>query len=143
MTREFQVLYREVQKGRDVTNDDGKAVARFEFLNPVPAGPVLTVNAVAEDAEELRAEFTAAGLQVISVHLVRCIVDWSKPYLNREEFAYAFSVEPDTVSKNKGTGAIPCSKIGFGVYPRAWIERMVLNKANEEGKRIAKQIAAA
>lgn len=134
MTREFQVLYR-------LTENPGMATER-------PIGEVLTVLAYSEadpkgGALELEQQFMDSGLYVVAINFVRAIVDWSLPNFDREEAAEYLRINAKTLSMNKGDGGIPWSKIGLGIYPRAWLERMIEDHANPAGKTVAKRLAAA
>lgn len=126
MTREFHVLYR-------MTSATGTAAQ-------VPVGPVLALSAQAEGADQLEAQFAAAGLQVVGINPVRAIVDWSLPNFDRDEAAEFLRISAQTLSINKGGGEIPWAAIGKGIYPRAWMEKFVANHANRTGKAIAEQI---
>lgn len=129
MTIEFQVLYRHVQ-------NPGTAAA-------VPVGDVLTVLAVADAADQLKAQFEADGFHVLAVNEVRPVVDWSKPNFDRDEAAVFCGVEPITLSTKKGDGEIPFSAFGRGRYPRRLLEKFIENKLNPAGKKLAAQVEAA
>jgi hypothetical protein len=120
MTREFQVLYREL-----------KAEA---------VGQILSVNVICESEGQARVQFESAGLQVVAVNFIRALVDWSLPNLDRDEAAEYLRMKSDSLSAIKGTGPVPHSFIGRGIYPRAWLDEMVNANGNAAGKKIAEKL---
>lgn len=126
MQREFQVIYR-------MTDNTGTAAQ-------VPTGPVQTVAVIFEAADQAEAQFKAAGFAVIAVNFVRAVVDWTLPNLDRDEAAEFLRIKSMTISINKGAGKIPFSMVGRGIYPRAWLDQMVIENANPAGRQAANQL---
>lgn len=124
---EFHIFYRE-------TKATGERAA---------FGRVHSVTGCAQSEQELRQSLEDAGLQVISISKLRPLVDWSKPYFNREEFAHLVGWSSATVSRQRGSGTIPRSEFSTGLYPAKWVEKMIENQANEAGKEILNQLKAA
>lgn len=118
MNREYQVIYRGGQ----------------------PAGPVLTVNVIAAGQDVPLAQFKAAGFDVIAVNEIRPVIDWSKPNFDLDEAGAYCGMRGVTFSKNKGDGRTPWIGYGRGLIPRAWLDKFLLNHANEAGREIARQL---
>lgn len=130
MNREFQARYRVVRQ-----SGPGDVIQ--------PSYEILTVTLIAEGADQVAAELSGAGLQVLGVSEIRPIVDWAKPNFDRDEAAAFLGWDPNTLSRNKGSGDVPFSGVGKGLYPRAWLEQMILNAANPAGQRVFKQLEEA
>ena len=107
----------------------------FQARYLTAAGPIETVNIIAEHAQDVRGELLAAGFVVLGVTEVRAVVDWSKPVWDRDEFAAAMSIKAGTLSSKKGDGTIPWNA-AIGGVPRtvalAWFEKQL----NDAGKKL-------
>jgi hypothetical protein len=106
----------------------------FQARYRATAGPIETVNIIAESAEDVRGELLAAGYLVLGVTLVRAVVDWQKPVWDLDEFAAAMNIKGGTLSGKKGAGTIPWNATIGGVPRTAalkWFEKN-LNEAGEK-----------
>lgn len=129
MNREYQVVY----------SCYGTANTMARPL--VEDGPVQTVNVIAPGPDVPLAQFTEAGFRVIAVNEVRAVVDWGKPNYDLDEAGAYCGMKGVTFSKNKGDGKTPWVNYGRGLVPRAWLDRFLLEHANEPGREIARQLA--
>lgn len=132
MNREYQVIYRQTEEAVSLGQSNTERL---------PVGPVLTVNVIAAGADIPMAQFTAKGFDVIAVNELRPVVDWNKPNFDLDEAGAYCGSKGVTFSKNKGDGKTPWVNYGRGLVPRAWLDKFLLQHANEAGREIARQLA--
>lgn len=110
--------------------------SEFQVIYGVENGLVQTLNAVAEAPDQLVAQFVAAGFRVVGVNKVRPMIDWEQPNFDRDEAAAFLRMKSDTLSLHKGSGRVPWSKVGAGIYPRRLLEKYVMENANPAAKEL-------
>lgn len=128
MTREFQIVYRHCQPG---------------MLGDHPVGDPVIMKAEAQGADQLEAIFKAGGFHVMGVVELRAVVDWSKPFFDRDEVAAYLGKAPNTISQNKGDGKFPWCNHGNGGVFRAELETFLKNHGNDASKKIQEQLKEA